>query len=298
MNTTSPTVSASIETITPERAAALLEANKENRKIRQQAVVRYARDMAAGCWDVNAEAIKFSKDGTLIDGQHRLWACVEAEAPFTTLVVRGLDFEVRESIDGGIKRSFSDVLRWHGEISVAGLASGIEVSMFWDELGQPSRGGLSHTNTERLRWLEANPDIRDAVRLWSFSASPFRIPVSVGSAFLLRARRLDADSVTKFIELLRTGANMGENHPVNRLRNFMLNAASRKRALTQTEYLAILVKAWNAFILGREIRGLSFRPGGERPEPFPEMVGPDGRTYDEIMEASQTEPLGDTPINL
>lgn len=58
--------------ITPDMAEKWLGRNPRNRHVRQRDVVRYAQSMLAGEWLVTGEAIKFSFDGNLIDGQHRL----------------------------------------------------------------------------------------------------------------------------------------------------------------------------------------------------------------------------------
>lgn len=62
--------------------------------------------MRNGNWKANGEAIKFSSTGRLLDGQHRLRACVKEQVPFTTLVIRGLEDEAMaaRSGDEGIRR--------------------------------------------------------------------------------------------------------------------------------------------------------------------------------------------------
>lgn len=76
--------------VTPELARVWLRANTRNRNTRERAVTEYARDMVAGHWNLNGEAIKFAYDGSLLDGQHRLRAVIEADATVQMLVVVGL----------------------------------------------------------------------------------------------------------------------------------------------------------------------------------------------------------------
>lgn len=102
----------SIETITPEIAESYLETNYENnRKLSQRIVNGYAEDMKRGNWLLNPAAhIVFCKDGTLYDGQHRLYACVQAGVPFVTYVTRGCDPRLYHVIDTGRSRTAADVL--------------------------------------------------------------------------------------------------------------------------------------------------------------------------------------------
>lgn len=286
MNPATP-VTTQIVTITPTEAEALLKTNTLNRKVRSSVVARYARDMTNKDWRLNGEGIKVSDTGELLDGQHRLLACVEANVSFQTILVIGLEFDSRETVDTGARRNFSDILRWHGETGTAGLAAAIESSMLWDESGTPMHIGITHSNHERLAWLEANPDIREALRMWRFGQAPLKFPISVGGPFLMRAMRLSETDARAFVESLGTGENLDQKHPIYNLRSWLLNMATRRGRPPREEYAAIGVKAWNAYNTGRPVQRLAWRRGGATPESFPEMLGPDGRSYEEFL----TDPI-------
>ena len=96
---------ATIETITPARAAEMLASNTNNRPLRRALVESYARDMAAGNWKLNGETIIMGRDETLLNGQHRLHACVMANVPFTTLVVYGIERDAVMAMDSGANRN-------------------------------------------------------------------------------------------------------------------------------------------------------------------------------------------------
>jgi hypothetical protein len=100
--------------ITPTFAAQLLARNDANRPVRPQHVDALARDMEAGRYQLNGEAIKVALDGTLLDGQHRLMACVKSGRPFETLLVTGLSHSVMQTIDSGVQRLHSDRLAIRG----------------------------------------------------------------------------------------------------------------------------------------------------------------------------------------
>ena len=93
-----------VVTVTPEIAQEWATLNTRNRPVRYNKVAQFARDMAAGQWVLNGESIKIAVDGTFLDGQHRIYACIKADVPFETIVIRGLPVEAQDTIDTGISR--------------------------------------------------------------------------------------------------------------------------------------------------------------------------------------------------
>lgn len=112
-----------METITPEIAKTMLGENVNNRCISRDNVNLFAREIRNGEWRFNGEAIKFGKDGRLLDGQHRLLAVIAADKPLTTLVIRGLEDETQQTMDSGKTRTLGDVLTLRGEKNSTQLAS-------------------------------------------------------------------------------------------------------------------------------------------------------------------------------
>src|SRR5262245_41386859 len=77
-------------TVTPELAHAWLTSNVKNRKLRDEVVKSYARDMVNGNWVITHQGVAFNDKHELIDGQHRLNAIVESGVPVMMLVTFGL----------------------------------------------------------------------------------------------------------------------------------------------------------------------------------------------------------------
>lgn len=98
-------IKTNVEVITPAVAAEYLRLyNQGNRKPNKAQVAYYAKMMNEGEWELNGESIKFSGSGEtlrLLDGQHRLMACVEANVPFETLVVRNVEEKTFDTLDQG-----------------------------------------------------------------------------------------------------------------------------------------------------------------------------------------------------
>jgi hypothetical protein len=96
--------------ITPTMAIKWLEGNTHNRDVSTKTVNAFARDMLLGHWVITHQGIAFSKDGTLIDGQHRLWAVVESKQSVLMNVTTGLDMATQNAIDIGRNRSVRDII--------------------------------------------------------------------------------------------------------------------------------------------------------------------------------------------
>lgn len=110
------TISAKIETITPELAKQYLELNfKSNRRLSMTAVSKYVKIMKAGKWNINCDAIGFDELGRLINGQHRLTGVVKFGAPLDFLVVRNLAVASAKGQDTGRRRMMHDRITVDGE---------------------------------------------------------------------------------------------------------------------------------------------------------------------------------------
>lgn len=99
-----------IETITPAYARELLAQGYKNRKLNQNKILEYAVQIEKGKWSPSASKIDIDEKGKLINGNHRLEACILANKPFETLVHRGVPTTDRDVIDTGEKRKLTDLL--------------------------------------------------------------------------------------------------------------------------------------------------------------------------------------------
>lgn len=98
------------EIITPEIAKAMLEGNTRNRAPSKRHVLQIAAAMRAGTFHFTGDPIRIAQSGLLIDGQHRLNACIQADASFDTMVIRNLPESAMIAIDGGKARTVDQQL--------------------------------------------------------------------------------------------------------------------------------------------------------------------------------------------
>jgi hypothetical protein len=233
-------------TVTPEKATKWLEQNTHNRAISQTKVEQYAADMKAHKWDLNGEPIIFDWDDVLQDGQHRLWACVEAATPFETMVTRGVDPATFKTIDTGKARNASDVLSIAGHTNNNVLAAAARLCM---EYANPQLISRRISNADVLTFVEKNKGLHQ----WVLKVRGDKLTKTSGS-ILAAVMYLGANRFTNrandFLEQFGKGENLPVGSPVLALRNRLL----ADRRLTRKERFGLVILTWNAFVTGRSLQ--------------------------------------------
>jgi hypothetical protein len=141
-----------IERITPRKAEAWLNLNTNNRPLRPGVVEKYADDMKHGRWTNCPEPISFYADNDLADGQHRLFAIIDAGVEVTMPVARGLRREDGLNINTGLGRSLIDNARISGadpDLSTALIGAARAIAE-----GEPQSG--SKSNAQKLDLVSAH----------------------------------------------------------------------------------------------------------------------------------------------
>lgn len=272
---TEPEPSFTVEEITPHLAKEYLDHNRHNRALRTKVVSAYARDIVAGDWRWNGEAIKFDDEGALLDGQHRLAAIIEADLPVKMLVVRGLPHSTQETMDTGVKRRFNDVLRLRGEASANALAAIVNAVTGYQHFGGKAFSKRTNTNAELSKTLEVYPWLRQATEVADRARRHSAIFGSVAGLAYWVFALIDEEDARFFFDRLSSEEGHHEGEPIFVLRRSLASAAERSnaRAAMSREYqLAIVIKAWNAYRMGETISLLRFKSGGAKPETFPEAI--------------------------
>lgn len=104
--------------VTPELAKKWLDNNFRNRRISDDVVASYARDMVSGVWVPTHQGVAFNDRDELIDGQHRLHAIILANVTIRMMVTFGLASKIEgremttmDAVDRGRTRSVADQLK-------------------------------------------------------------------------------------------------------------------------------------------------------------------------------------------
>lgn len=98
-----------IERISPQRAAELLQGNFDNRKLDKAKVKQWASEMTQGRWRLTSQTIAIAADGRVVDGQHRLHACVDSGVTIETAMVYDADPTTFGIVDVGKTRTGNDI---------------------------------------------------------------------------------------------------------------------------------------------------------------------------------------------
>lgn len=258
-----PDITAIVVKVTPEVAEKWLGKNVHNRNVRPRTVDSYARDMAAGQWQITGEAIKFASNGDLLDGQHRLLAVIQSGVTIEMLVVSGLDPAAQEAMDSGTARTTGDALRLRGETAhYSALAAAARVCIYAEAGQSLDPGGQRRITTpEVLTFIEANSDLRAAVEMGSSYHRQIDMPQSVLAYAIWRFARVDVEACNTFIAKVAEKTLMTKGDPVLALVNRLAEVRRNSRRVTRDDYASLMFRAWNYWRKGRPIQALPISTG-------------------------------------
>lgn len=261
-----------VERITPAVAEELLEANTHNRNLRASRVAQLAEAMRRGEWVVNGETVKIAKDGTLIDGQHRLQAVVDSGVTIESLVIRDLPLEVQDTVDTGRRRRLADILAIEGHSDSHAL--GAAVSML-HRFRTGKRVDYSHASApsaqQALDLLQEEPQIIESMQIARRVTKAVGGPIGVFAALHLLFKEVDPKATDEFYARLVDGVRLEPDDPVLHLRNQLVKPRKDRNYVQSPRHIAALtIKAFNLRRAGRRIELLFFR----KSEKFPEIDSP------------------------
>lgn len=244
--------------LTPAMARKFLASNVEkNRFVSIHHVRKMTHAIRSGNFPLTGQPLLFS-NGTMLDGQHRCHAVIEADLPIDVLVVTGVEADVFSSIDQGKARTASDFLdhpRRHALVSAGRLLYARDVQIAnereWRGIDCPPQDRPD--NAEILRYVREHetlittaewlPDYRQATKL-----SPPSPLITLAVLF----RDLSQDDATSFFESLATGADLASDDPVMHLRAKLIQYRVGSMRPGRDVIMAAMIIAWN-----RRRRGLA-----------------------------------------
>ena len=238
--------------ITPEYALELLSDNIGNRKVKEQVVARYVKDMLAGCWkEDTGELIKIAQDGTILDGQHRLLAIVKSGVEISLHIATGLSNDIFSVIDTGASRNASDTLFVNNIENAFVISRSIQ---FYESNIGFIRGDSEKTNSgkktnqEILGLYNNRSEFWDLVggnvKRWSAKFGKVIGSEVIGGLYSIYME-INRDKAYLFMDMLCTGqAKDGQLMPlsIHRLRETLIkNRLSTKRMIPAEKYKLITV---------------------------------------------------------
>lgn len=246
--------------ITPSEAKAILLAMPKQRHLRP-GNVKYFKDLiTAGRFRVTHQGIAFDKAGKLIDGQHRLNACVEADAAIEVQVTFNMDPELFDSIDRGQGRNATDDLVCaalaQGRVDGNLLVGAAKIIWHLENNRVPwtsvERGSFTMDTMRDL--IMRHEYLYDAVSYTGKHQGALKgMGASVASAFYTLFREINPHKADIFMEQIITGENLRHGDPAYALREYKRFTGSALNKSIRSAMMVVLVRCWNAFVEGRQI---------------------------------------------
>jgi hypothetical protein len=259
--------------IGPEEAQKLYEEMPYKRQVRQPKVAQFARAMAAGRWRRNGQVLITDDMGRLLDGMHRMLAVIASGKTVTFELAHGVDPEALSTIDAGTVRSFADTLLAVGGSDHPWQAryTAPAARLLWQFLrGDRWHQASAPDHQELLALANAHPRLG---RL-SDEARTLHRRISLSPTSLIVGLYLtEIDSGGKygsFWEAVSDGVNLPSGDARLALRNVGPRIATRRQqtASARMTALALIIKAWNAYLSGENVHLLVFRKGETLPWPL------------------------------
>lgn len=225
----------------------LLSINTDNRKVKRAVVRRYAEEIRKGEWEATSQGIGVSRDGVLLDGQHRLLALRECDYPPTdSVLVYGLRKEAQYKVDVNAKRSAADALALALHIQSDNMISGGVRIVACIEDGRFDLGG-SYSTVELAERYERNATAWESVSLPKKKPG-FDAPFAAACVYAVTVG-VRVRVVQEFIDGCRTGANLPPGSPILRL----LSAFDERKRGHQPEKFGMVARALAAYAEGRSL---------------------------------------------
>lgn len=261
----------------PEMEALLATTEGINRTLAPARVASYAEMMRNETWQMNGQGIVISKKKRLLNGQHTLAAAIRVGKPFLVLVVTGVEDDAYKTIDNIRPKSIGDTLMVDGHKNARNLASALRL-YFTIETKSIYSGGKRHTIPAGWNSIEAERIVRqnktlleefyESMKLRSMEPAAKSYPLSILTVARFLTKEHKPAYAKKFWEGLFGHGEDADNPTIHCLRRWLTTQISGRGGARGDEYLAVTIKAFNAFVKGRDLRLLAWRTG----ELFP-MLG-------------------------
>jgi hypothetical protein len=265
-----------------------------NRPVSWNAVNNYAREMLYGNWVLTHQGIAFDHKGKLRDGQHRLYAIVEAathgaydgeyhlepkpDISIQMTVTRDVDPKTFDVMDTGRTRNASQILSMSGMQNTIALAATGRLLYLFDNHEQSQWRSLKVTNHTILETV-AKHRLAD---YWSAPSGLYEIGFIRSAAiagYYVCKRAWPEGPHNEFLDGLKTGEMMSSEDPRLVLRNYMMKSRKESNSKRDAVYhLALYIKAWNDFARGRRRSYISWNANRES---FPKPIEGPSATDDD-----------------
>jgi len=262
--------------LTPDIALGWLKRNDKNRPFSRDSARLLAAEMDHGYWRENGESIIFDTAGVLIDGQHRLQACVNSGHEYLVPVITGIAAIVRPTVDTGKKRSGAQNLQMAGEKNASVLSAALTL---WKGYEARDLRAMTHPATaapERrttipriMEDLKSYPELKVAVTramaLRPAGLGRSLVPSSE-AAMIWQAITRSGSSMERadeFLGAVQSGYDLAEGNPIIALRRRLIDQSGPGLKMNKRERLALILKTWLLWSTGQTRKVILWKSGSE-----------------------------------
>lgn len=266
------------ENITPAKAQEYLNSSQGNRPISKVTVRSYADTMKKGKWMMNGVPVVFDVDGHLLDGHHRLEAVTLAGIPVKMDVCRGVSPDAFTTFDCGRHRNVGQLLAMQGVKNYNTVGSIVVCNETLVRFGRVwannnARDDHKRTNTEAYDLYMRDPDgfnlVGEDVTRLICKARILKGSTLGGMIYYLsHSGGYSRDYVLRFFECLCTLEDMTVQ-PAIILRNRIIRERMSNAEIKTSHLFALIVKAWNAYVEGKDMKNLQFNADKEQ---YPKLI--------------------------
>lgn len=263
-----------------------------NRPVAGVQLSKLKDDMVAGAWQLNGETIVFNSKGILVNGYHRMNACVKSDTDINVLIVCGVDKEAFETFDQHSRRTVGQVLTLKEEKNGNTLAAAVHLVACFCRSGQPLPGHMRRSTIHELvMFLEQHPDLRGHVAATKNNAAVCRMMRSHSAYatlaylfsvalpeqakdFFHRIGTMQIPDEPRYKVLALLMRRLMDPISQNSNEEGVRSSGKHRHRMTQNETTELVVRAWNMFCQGHvqqklqlsgkcpPIHGIAYAPDG------------------------------------
>jgi hypothetical protein len=256
-----------LRTIDPAMAEQILDTRKKNRAISRSTVDLYTKFMREGHWVLNGQPIIFA-DNLLIDGQHRLSACVKTGIPLEVLVVELGDSNAFKTLDQGKRRNGSDVLGIAGYTNTSVIYTALGIlekvkrggTLGYNQLGEGARVAISNHEVEDV--ANKYPGLNSSATLAKTFYKSLKVKTGPIAALHYMLKQTESEVVSfddndkksdEFMRILSTGLGLDKGNPILYFRNSLIKQMSDHVKIPPHFIIRGGILTWNNWIKGKKI---------------------------------------------
>jgi len=207
----------------------------------------------------------------LLNGQHRLKACVLANMPFDTVIVKGL--KTLLSTPSTMERVATWVMYLpsventaHMPCIRATLRLGVRYWQFMSKVGSRKTIGTKQL-LEKL--LDKHQGIRASARLVkALEKRPGGILITpslaIGLHYLFSL--VDAEKSDDFFSTFQSGQSLASGNPILMLRAKLIASTKEATVIKREAMYSYMVMAWNAYVESKPLKRFAFAADGKMVE--------------------------------